>query len=1221
MKFFTKLSDYLPGSLRKFLLVMRFVILFLITGIMQVSATSYAQKITLTKKNIMIRQVFKEIKNQTGYDVLWQRDVFDATKLINVRFKEASLQEVLNDCLEGQRLAYTIDEHSIIIQRQIKQISQSNTIRQDSLLYTGRVMDENGNPLAGANVRIKNTTKGVVTNSNGQFSIYIPGTAAILYISYIGYINQEIPVAGNNSKRINVQMTTISGNLKEVNVVSNGYQDIPKERATGSFEVITAKQLQHSTDPNLLKRLEGITTSINFNNNLTPTIAGQSTLQGQSSLGNITIRGKNTLNTNNNSTSNTSGQPLLVIDGIASAYDITQINPNDVESVTILKDAAAASIWGSRAANGVIVVKTKQGNYERPLSISFNSNFNITEKPNLFYRKTMSTSDFINAQREQFIQQQTNLYSPTAMFPQPVYSPVAEIMDALINQKTITEVQANAQLDALRSNDVRNDITKYMLRNSLLQSYSLGIDGGSKKVSYRLSGGYDNALANINGYKNDRITLNYSSSIKLLKNLELIGVMNYIQQNQHNQAPNTSVGTDAGNFYPYTKLADTNGDPLAVAHMYRPSFIDSLNSVYGNKINDMTYKPLDEINQGYLNTKGQGININITTLYRFNSGFSANVTYSYNRFRNDQETYYSKDSYYMRELVNRFTNINATNGTVSYGIPNGGYDALVINTSTINTLRGQLNYNKTWNRKHSLNAIAGIDLSQSYSEYNGTQYYGYDPNKLSQNPNINYNTPLNTLYYNLSFQNTDQVPIGGFLLGYNRNRTLSSYANASYTYNDRYTVSGSIRRDGSSTFSSTTNKSGTPFYSLGTSWNIANESFYNFDWLPKLQLRSTYGYNGNTNPLLSPRARIARVNYGTGLNGLIYDALKPDEATNNNYRPERTAVLNFGLDYGVKNGRLSGSFEYYIKNTKDLITANTLDPSTGFSSLQYNTGDLHGYGVDMTINSENLKAGKFSWRSNLLLSYNRVKVSKLYVPGVQNAGNLLSDFGPSSYTVGYDLSRLFAYPWAGLDPQTGSPRTYLNGKLIVVNDTQAGIDNFNALYYSSKDNVKYMGSAVPVYFGSLRNTFSYGAFSISANILYKFKYFMRRPIGDLSLSTRLFDGANGNLIGAEYANRWQKPGDENFTNVPSLTFPVVGASDALYQSADINVIRADHIRLQEINLSYSFSNKNWFLKNPRIYANISNLGIIWRANKFGIDPDINDVPQPRTYSFGLSANF
>lgn len=1220
MKFFTKLLGYPPGNLHKFLLAMRLVIFFLITGIMQVSAASYAQKITLAKKNITIKQIFKEIKNQTGYDVLWQQDVFDANKLINVNFKGASLQEVLSDCLEGQRLTYILDEHSIIIQNLVRKPSHLISILQDSLLYTGRIMDENGNPLPGATVRVKYSRRGVVTNSNGQFSIYAPVGDAILYVSYIGYINQEVSVTGKNLKRINVQMVAVSGNLKEVKVVSNGYQDIPKERATGSFEVITAKQLQHSTDPNLLKRLEGITTSVNFNNNLAPTIASQTQI-GQTSLGNVTIRGKNTLNLlTSQSTTNQSGQPLLVIDGIASAYDITQINPNDVESVTLLKDAAAASIWGSRAANGVIVVKTKKGNYNSPVSISFNSNFNVTDKPDLFYRKTMSTSDFVDAQKEQFIQQQTNLGSPTAMFPQAVVSPVAEIMDALINQKTITEAQANAQLDALRGNDVRNDITKYLLRNSVFQSYSLGADGGSKNFSYRLSAGYDHSVANVKDYGNNRLTLNYSSSIKLSKNLELTGVLSYIQQNQQNQAPYTAIGTDPSSFNPYDKVVDVNGSPLALPHQYRPAFVDSLSKAYGNKINDMTYKPLDDFNQGYLKTKGQGININVTALYKFTPAFSANVTYSYNRYLNNQETYYSKDSYYMRELINRFTTIDPS-GNASYGIPKGGYDALLVNTSTTNTLRGQLNFNKTWNNKHAINAIAGVDINQSYGQYYGTQYYGYDPVKLSQNSSLNYRDYLNTLYYNLSFQNTDIIPSSDIQLGYNRGRTLSSYMNASYTYNNRYTFSGSIRRDGSNVFSSTTNKSGTPFYSFGTSWNIANEPFYNFELVPKLQLRSTFGYNGNTNPLLSPVARINRVDFSTAVSGLIYDTLKPDEATNNNYRPERTGVFNLGLDYGLKNDRISGSFEYYIKNTKDLITQNKLDPSTGFSALNYNTGDLHGYGIDMTINSRNVRAGKFNWGSTFLLSYNRVKVTKLYIPGSQNAGDLVQDSGTNSYTVGYDLSRIFAYRWAGLDPQTGNPRIILNGKPVVVSDDAAGQVNDYALYYGSQDNARYIGSAVPVYFGSLRNTFSYGAFSVSANILYKLKYFMRRPINDLFLSSRLFDGINGNLVGAEYSNRWQKPGDESFTNVPSLTFPVIGYKDEVYRNSDINVIKADHIRLQEINLSYSFSNKGWFLKNPRVYANVSNLGIIWRANKLGIDPDINDVPQPRTYSFGVSANF
>ena len=514
---------------------------------------------------------------------------------------------------------------------------------------------------------------------------------------------------------------------------------------------------------------------------------------------------------------------------------------------------------------------------------------------------------------------------------------------------------------------------------------------------------------------------------------------------------------------------------------------------------------------------------------------------------------------------------------------------------------------------HVLNAIAGADVSQNYYESNSTTYFGYNPEKLTYNNNLNLGGEYNLLY-NIGGRSSQRLPYFYGING-NLNRAISNYFNAAYTYNNKYTISGSVRRDGSNLFGSTENKSGTPYYSAGLSWNIANESFFNFEQLPRLQLRTTFGYNGNSNPLTYPHPRIS-YSENLGVNNLP-SAYVPtnNEATNGKLRPERTGVLNFGLDFGTKGGKLAGSIEYYVKNTKDLISENLLDPTTGFSSLPFNTGDLRGYGTDITLNSQNLQLGKFRWSTNLLWSTNRVKVKKLYIPGTLTASALINGGGTSSYNVGYDLQRLFAFPWAGLDPSTGEPRLFFNGQPVTITNR-----SYSQVYNGPKSGAKYIGSAIPIYFGSLRNNFSYGSFTLSANILYKFKYYIRRPRTDLAYYSSLYSSLPS-LIGAEFSQRWQKPGDELLTNVPSLTALGSSAKDLLYALSDINTLKGDHIRLQEVNLSWGFKKYTLGFKNVRIALNITNLGILWRANKLGIDPDINDLPRPRTYSFQLSTNF
>ncbi|MBB6501658.1 TonB-linked SusC/RagA family outer membrane protein [Pedobacter cryoconitis] len=1202
---------------------MRLIIVLFILGIMQVSAATYAQQFSLNRKNISIKEVFKQIKNQTGYDVLYQPEKLDANRIISVDFKHDNLKKVIDYCIAGKDLAFEIEDNTIVIKAKQVQANR-NVIRlsTDSIIYHGTVLDEKGIPMPGATVRVKGSNKMTKTTSEGNFAIYGPKKGA-LEISYISYITKEFTLTGvDPGKRIVIKMTPGTNNLGEVNIVSTGYQDLPKERATGSFEVITQEQLQHSTDPDLLRRLEGITTSMNFNNQLIPT---NSTSFAPSTITNLTIRGRNTLNVANNSVTQ-SGEVLVVIDGIPSPYSIDKINPNDVESITVLKDAAAASIWGSRAANGVIVVKTKKGAYNRPLNISFNSNVIVSDKFNLFYKKKMTTSEFIDAQVFAFNASGTSINPPNLSQAQVNYSPVATILDQE-KKGNISAPDANAQIDALRGNDIRNDYTKYLLRNPVTQSYSLALDGGTEKMTYHLSGGYDNTINNTIASAGDRLALNYFTSVKVLKNLELTGDLTYNRQRTTGQAGSNIVSGFDGNtnYYPYTRIVDSQGNPIPIPYKYSTAFLNLLNSTYGNNILNLQFNPLYDIYQGYNKTDRQGVNIRLGANYQINPIFSVNVAYNLNHEYDQQIMYEGPNSFYTRNLVdiyNQGPNYQDPNfGSMPYEniIPQGGIYQPTVTTTDNQILRGQVNANKTWNGKHVLNAIAGAEITQSYTLTNANQYYGYYPNTLSTKPNIDYYNYYTWLFADaitgLPFGQVPGVPAPNF--SDYRLRTYSYFSNAAYTYNNRYTLSGSIRKDVSSDFGYGENNNGTPFYSMGASWNIANEDFYHVNWLPKLQLRATFGYNGNVNNTVGPSPLIT---YNTaaaffGNNNLPYAS--SNGVTNADLRPEKTAVLNFGLDFGLRNNRISGSLEYYDKKTTDLISGAQVDPTTGFSSATYNIASLHGWGTDLTLNSRNIQSGPFSWTSTFLFSYNRVKVSKYSGTTNLTAAQLVQ--GATNFTQGYDVSRLFAFRWAGLDPNTGDPRGYLNGVPTSVSNTAQGNANAAAIENQPGSTAHYLGSAVPVYYGSLRNTFSYKRLSLSANILYKLGYYFFRPSSDVVSYSALL--TSNSLQGIEYEKRWQKPGDELRTNVPSLTYPASQIRDTFYALSDINVLKADHVRLQEVNLSYLFGKKSWFIKNPRIFASVTNLGVIWRANKLGLDPDINDYPKPRTYSLGLNANF
>ncbi len=1240
-KIYTKKGCMPPGYVKKFLLVMKITTFLLFVALMQVSAKGIAQKLTLVNNHITLKEVFKEINKQTGYNIYWSDSQVNGNQVIDANFKDASLKEVLNKCLDSQPLTFTINDKTVVIRKKEEQIepSHSKVAAPDSIPYTGHVLDENGNPLIGATIHLKGSAYTSVSIAPDGFFRRNGNIHSVLVITYVGYTPQEYPLAKQDpNKPIIIKMQKGATNLQEV-TVSTGYEDKTKKYSTGSFEVITAKDLQHSTDPNLLNRLNGITTSLQFGNLstnfLNPSNSAAAGL-GVSPLLSLTIRGQNTLNNNAvyNYTNisgfgdNLSGVPLVVIDGIASPYSIDQVNPDDVESVTILKDAAASSIWGSRASNGVIVIKTKKGKFNHAPSISFSSNLNVTDKVNLFYTKLMSTSDYVSSQIYAYQMGGIHLPAYSINQAQLAVSPVFEIMND-IQTGQLTQAEGTAQLDALRGNDVRNDMEKYIERNAVTQDYHLAVNGGSDKLGYNVSFGYDKNQNNTVDSYGDRFNFSNALTFKLSNKLTLSTNVLYSQENNHAQSQYNTIGSSGiAPFYLYDKLASANGTPLSVEQVgiqgYRPGFESLLASTYGNNILSYDYKPLDDINDGYLSSKSQVMSGIFGANYKFNSFLTANVNYNYSRSLFDNISYQGVNSWYVRNLINIYTNPQS----FSNAFPAGGIYTPTTTTNTNQDLQAQLNFNKTWN-KSQLTAIVGVDASQNYQLQNQVLYLGYNPETLTSAGFLNY-TDQNPFLFNTPYGQSEGALTNSSALGYKRypsfyqdylTRILSEYANADYSYNKTYLLSASIRKDGSSLFGPGTNKTGTPYWSLGSSWILSNESFYNIGLFPYLKLSATFGYNGNVNPLVTSKPTLDPTpdyNYYTGL----YDNVAQG-AVNSKLRPEKSGTLNLALDFATKDNRISGRFDYYNIDTKDLLTNQPIDPTTGFPTVTYNIADLRRRGIDLELHWKNIKTTNFQWATSALFSYNHSIVTKLYVDPTSYAYNAANAVlgGGTILQVGADLSRLYAYRWAGLDPATGHPRIYGPNNQILTFDGN-GNDDANAsntAFSMPLSNLHYFGSAVPVEFGSLINTFNYKAFSLTAIIKYELGFYFYRPSATEVNYYNLYQ--NGTPSGAEYANRWQKPGDELRTNVPSQMYDQSGA-DFYYQYADINVENGDNIRLQEVNLSYAINTKpNSFLKALSINAHVTNLGVIWRANKLGLDPEAFDYPVPRQYSLGLNAQF
>lgn len=512
-------------------------------------------------------------------------------------------------------------------------------------------------------------------------------------------------------------------------------------------------------------------------------------------------------------------------------------------------------------------------------------------------------------------------------------------------------------------------------------------------------------------------------------------------------------------------------------------------------------------------------------------------------------------------------------------------------------VRGQLNYNKIWKEQHRINALAGAEIQDRSVMSNSSRLYGYDDLHATSLPVDNISSF--TTFFN-PFRTTT-IPASGQTEEL-ADRYLSWYMNGAYTFKNRYTFTASGRIDKSNLFGVRTNQKGVPLWSAGLAYTLSDENFYKFSFLPYLKLRLSYGYNGNVNRSLSAYTT-ARYVSAAFLTLIPYASVS--NPPNPELRWERINMVNAGIDFSSAGNVLSGSIDFFRKKGFDLIGETPFPPSSGITRFRGNTAGIRGNGLDISLTSRNIDR-KFKWYSYALFGFARDKVS---------------DYGYTSTAINYAQSSdglpfpgnpiygMYSYRWGGLSA-SGDPQGYMTGALST--------DYAKIISKTAAQDLVFHGASRPVYSGALRNTLEWKDFSISANISYRLGYYFRRPSVNYTSLLR------GIYSHGDYALRWQKPGDELLTSVPAIPATVNSSRDQLYLHSEALVERADHIRLQDINISYVF-NRTKIPRMPfssmKIYVYANNLGLMWRANKSGLDPDYQSGPPPRTIAAGILVDF
>jgi TonB-linked SusC/RagA family outer membrane protein len=1172
------ISQINRGSKNKWIMRINLITVLMIATFLQVSAAGFAQQLTLSKKNVSLEQVFQEIKRQTGYNVIYFDSQLNDQKKLDVNFKRTALKDVLEYCLKNQSLVFAIDEKTIVIKKEEKSLLDKVIEKFQSFDAYGTVFDDARNVLPGATVRIKGSSKSVVTRSDGAFAFSEVDESTVLVFSYVGYRTQEIAVKG---KRMPLQVMLIStkSDLKEVNVTfSTGYQNIPKERATGAMDFISGEQIGKKAAPNLLERLEGVASGLLVNVGS----PDRSLTQGRD---NFTIRGTSTINSEK--------KPLIVLDGFPTELDLVNINPDNVENITILKDAAAASIWGVRAANGVIVIESKKGIYSNKPLVNFSSVFTLTDKPRLDYRKLLNSAQYLDLEKELvdkgLLPGQKSAFS---IYPLPLTAGTDLYMR--FKRGTITQQQYNDEVGRLSKIDVNEQYQQYLLQSPFSQQYNVSVSGGSSITRNYLSASYTDEHTNNKGDFGSRMVVNFSNETKITPKLTFSAetfVTLMKQENNGIRLGANQSGTSA--LLPYDQIVDANGKGTNFSYKAKVQTLDSLQN---RDYLPWKYNYIDELANADNTFRSLAYRLTAGLNYKIKPWMSADLKYMTEREFDKTRNFYGPDTYMARNTINNYT--VAT--THVRGVPIGGIlDLNDVEQNNYN-VRGQLNFNPDFGDAGRLDAIIGAEFRETLRSGYGNRAYGYDDRLLSSTP-VNYTQVYKTA------DGDAKVPYVLNIIN-RKDRYASVFGNFTYTYKSKYSLSGSFRKDDSNLFGASKEFRTVPLWSVGAMWRAKDEDFMTtVEWLSKLNLRATAGYNGNLNKDTSPylvmqQSGSNRINndpYGS-----IYNPANPQ------LRWERVQTYNIGTDFSLFNSRISGSVDAYWRKSLDLLGRVDINPTYGFTSLLVNKLEMKSRGVDVELTARAINTGGFSWTPSVNVSFNTNKVTKAYFQ--QETTTYYTNM--NNPIQGLQLGSLYTYKYAGLN-ENGNPMIY-NGKGEKV---LADLRTFDEKDLGA---LQFQGNITPPYFGGMSNTFTYKNFELYTLFTFKAGHKFMRPTAD-----QIFEISYKRLAHADLADRWRVPGDELKTDIPAIDPQHTGSSR--YIRSDYFVEDASYIRWRDVTLTYHIPVKKmkWnTFQMLSVSATGRNLAL-WTANKEGIDPDYLDnlnlttLPPSKSLVFSVKATF
>lgn len=1183
----------------KVLRIMKLTLMLLILGVLQVSANVYSQnaKINVQVSEMDLSEFLWELQQNSEVVFVYRTSDLEGYEKISLEREDASITEILDEVLSNTDLEYRFDKDVIVITKKENHDDTPETTieQQEKKIIKGKVTDKDGTPLPGVSVVIKGTSVGVATDIDGNYALEMEQDKAVLIYSFVGMLSQEVVYIGQADQ--NIILLADTEQMDEV--VVTGYQTISRERASGSFQNVKVdKLMQEKSYSNVVQLLEG-------------EVAGLYIAENAEGKTVMTLRGES----NFDGADVNRVAPLVILDGFeisgvatgnnnSASINVTDllknINPNDIENITVLKDASAASIWGARAGNGVIVITTKRGKHAQKANINFSSSLRFQQKPNYHDAYAAGINTVLEFDKWAV---ENGMAFPSENY----YLPEAQQAYADYDSGNISEAELDATINRLKQNDLIHEYSDLFLRNSIEQQYSLSINQAVGKSSYYASFNYVDEDSNMKGVGNNRYSTYLNVNSELMEGIRFSSKISYAQDKIKNNGAESMEFMKA-----YERILDDNGNYIPQFEQMTPKYEAELDAKVGGYPYDFERNAKREFDNADNETVARNIGVQAQLDFDIYKGLTGMLSFNYQYGRSKTQSYFNEETNNVRNAVNGsdiFDYFDHDNDPltpdelqfVKFGIPTGGMLDRNEFSNRRTTYRSALNYSGFIDKeqKQHVTALAGADYSEDYQEsHRFSTLYGYNSRTLTHK-SVDF---ANTYYNNNGFFKRalayDKAGIGK-----NKNRYLSYYANLGYTYNGKYTFNASWRLDDSNLFGSSSKYRNVPLWSVGGKWVISEEKFIDVSFLNKLVLRATYGIGGNIDRTTSP---YLMVRYGSATFPR-YDYSTIYSFANQELRWEKTSTLNAGFDFALFNNRLFGTFDYYNRYSEDVMSRGNLDPTDGIKQQKRNFAEISNKGFELTLNYAVFQNKNWGWDANFVMSYNKSKIEKY-----DAFSDAISWYTGGGNIEGDPLSGFYAYRWAGLS-DTGAPQVY---------DENNNVVDHNSVI-TSVDAIEYAGQRNPKYFGSVTNRLRYKGFTLGVQLTYKLGHKFR-----LAPMQRYYIPTTGRYMHEDMESRWQKPGDESITNVPALAKNVGHNYGTYFDESNIRVKDASHIRIQSLNLNYTLKPelaKKIYMQGVTVGITGQNLGLLWTANSENIDPDRGNrlftYKTRPTYTFNLYLNF